>query len=110
MKVYLNLYLVLISGFALVLCEVEYFPPGHYTQWREQLGPMAIDAEPDCKSKCNERCKDHKGVSICSSLLERIEDVPVVEPTNVNISTPEVEINHSENLDVQLLCPVDISF
>ena len=90
MKLYLNLYLALISG-TLVLCEVNYVPPGNYTQWREQLGPMLSDVEPDCKSKCNERCKDHKGVSICASLLERIEDVPVVEPTNINASTPEVE-------------------
>ena len=96
MKLYLNLYLALISG-TLVICEADYIPPGnyippgHYMQWREQLGPMLSDAKPDCKSKCHYRCKDHKGVSICASLLERIEDVPVVEPTNINASTPEVE-------------------
>ena len=59
-----------------VSCNVVNLEAGGYTQWREKLEFMPCDPVPECPAKCNERCgPDHKGVSVCASLLEKVDDV-----------------------------------
>ena len=78
--------------FSFVFHIVEGAVPGTYVQWREKLPFNTGDPIPECKDKCYERCgPEHKGVSMCASLLEFVD--PIVETsteTNSTSSTTEV--------------------
>ena len=77
--------------FDLISCEI-----GGYTQWREKLAFMPCDPVPDCASKCNERCgPDHKGVSVCGSLLEKVDNIPCMESANSTQVSTYVVMIHS---------------
>ena len=95
MKVYFIYFLLPLLSFGCILCNIVpeeiVHEKGGYTQWREKLGFLPCEPVPECHEKCQERCgPDHKGVSICASLEEKVDDVPCVDAASSNSSTPQV--------------------
>ena len=96
MKVYFISFLLPLLSFGCILCgivpEEIVHKKGGYTQWREKLGFLPCEPVPDCHVKCQERCgPDHKGVSICASLEEKVDYIPdCVDAESSNSSTSQV--------------------
>ena len=66
--------------------------PGKFQQWREALKFFAGDEIPDCKEKCTEKCQnEYKGVALCSSFLESIDQEPEIIEQVGNGTTTEVK-------------------
>ena len=69
--------------------------PGRYTQWREKLAFAPGDSVPDCKEACYQKCgPEHKGVSICNSVLEYLDPEPEPLPQGYNgtSTTPVIQL------------------
>ena len=70
--------------------------PGTFEEWREAL-PFEAGAElPECKEKCSEKCRsEYKGVAMCSSFLESIDQEPeFVAPVGNTTTTMVQFITH----------------
>ena len=95
MKVYFISFLLPLLSFDCILCNIVpeeiVHEKGGYTQWREKLGFLPCEPVPECHVKCQERCgPDHKGVSICASLEEKVDKVDCVDAESSNSSTSQV--------------------
>ena len=96
MKVYFISFLLPLLSFGCTLCNIVpdeiVHKKGGYTQWREKLGFLPCEPVPDCHVKCQERCgPDHKGVSICASLEEKVDYIPdCIDAESSNSSTSQV--------------------
>ena len=95
MKVYFISFLLPLLSFDCILCNIVpeeiVHEKGGYTQWREKLGFLPCEPVPECHVKCQERCgADHKGVSICASLEEKVDNIPCIDAESSNSSTSQV--------------------
>ncbi len=72
--------------------------PGSYLTWREKLPFNPGDPIPDCKDVCYAKCgPEHKGVSICNSFLEAVDEISE-DFDHGNATTTAVSPNLSEKL------------
>ena len=88
--------ILITKGTPIIEPETPIIKPGKFQQWRENLKFLPGDEIPNCKEKCTEKCQNEfRGVALCSSFLESIDQEPEVIEQFGNATTTEVCTDYS---------------